>query len=958
MSRLRVAVGIGCLLACCIAAYFSRLAVLRSGERIVTTNVGRALDVEGAELHLPRVADPVDDGCAPLAPDQRFVIDCGLGGVDGLRVSLAPDSTVTQIRVEFGADTGHRRAGKDGLALLLDPSRAWSGGFVDSNAAPNGAVLVAPASKPQRDGAELELALGNGTLTAEIDHALVARALFEGGDLRGTRIVVVGGKLRLARASLVGVGADKERYEVSDGFDGLPAKRANKWVAFDIALLMFLALLGVVFGPCFEPEYDGAAASLLAMFSVGISTIPLTIGFIVHANAPSSVSALALLVLAIVSGMLAAWRESRDARRVHRIFSRNTSKGGRIVAGATIVAIAISAYLATSPPRTHGATSKPVDGVPSAHHDASQHWLDPSNAVVIPGPYSDFEMRFTVATTWNSILETRFSGAGDSTDALAFVVGTDPRVRTGFRRESGTLEPIGIDGVGPQPRKLLNVRLRAIGDRFEAYVVDPFGTQKQRDDAAVLPIASATWNSRPAIHAIQLLAAKGSTRVDSIDVEPLPRDATTPTESNTAPLSKRLRLPFVILLAGFLIARGRKGSLNEAVFLLLPCGLFCYQIAIAKYPAATGTLVGREFVLVVLVFIAAFVMARAVLFARSSNTDLLASARAGGICIAMSVLVALMATLLRFEGRGALVEGTAFDFPGRRFEPDLSLLTHAPTRRGLRDTWLQDHRFHGSSITERKANDPYRVMLFGDANAIASDATPGARSEIATLLERGIEFGVEGRGAQVVDATWSGANLSAITAMLENVVLAPIETESTFAANSPPTPAFAPDLAIVVLTPHMLEGARIAALSAAAAPNAFRTMLDEVSAECDVLSSDRGREHPSDAVDSVHALIGMNLVDPDELLALYGRVTNLLALAAKAHCKIAFVIAPIERLSVVPRFWLGRGVDLFAPAIPRVAAGAATGFLDSAVLSHRGRLIFVEQLARFVRKRYLAGRGS
>ena len=84
--------------------------------------------------------------------------------------------------------------------------------------------------------------------------------------------------------------------------------------------------------------------------------------------------------------------------------------------------------------------------------------------------------------------------------------------------------------------------------------------------------------------------------------------------------------------------------------------------------------------------------------------------------------------------------------------------------------------------------------------------------------------------------------------------------------------------------------------------------------------------------------------------------------AASAGCRVVFVVAPSESMAPIPRVWSGAGgIDVFVPAIPKVPAGTSVlldGYLDDCVMSRRGRRAFADQIALYVRKRILAGRGA
>lgn len=581
-------------------------------------------------------------------------------------------------------------------------------------------------------------------------------------------------------------------------------------------------------------------------------------------------------------------------------------------------------------------TRERVAGVVPGAIEESIH-LHAGNARRLDGAFRDFRLDLRFATNWNGSLEVRMRGDSEAgADHVVFRIATDPRLRTGFfgrDAASGRATPLGFDIEAYEPNRLLDVTILADGSLLRAYAVDRIASAEEQARQESQPIAEAfVPTAYDGSGPLVLRAIRGSMRVDRFAVSELPDvPARAVLLGDPTRMEQRSRERFVLgiwlALALLVVALRRGNSRNETAWATIPAIAAVLPAVVAAIDPPLPLGPGGAIVSFLPALVAAMV---GVLVAWRRNTSLTLKS---GVFLAALGTVGLALTRQPIDPFGSpLLIGDDLDFDGRAFEPDLVLDRHSRARREV--SWLRDHRLHGEALEPRREGDPFRVMLLGESRTMALDASPTSRSALATQLERGIEFGVGARGAQVIDATWEDASLLGVLAFLDEVLLRPRGVSNSASLR------FAPDVALVVLPIEAYREARSGALERAATFGSFRSIADLTRLD-------------------LERVAGRDLPDQSDSKALIARLARLAFSAKEAGTRIVLLIPPREGRVFLSPLLIGPegGIDLLIPRVPSVSVGAPT-YRDEAVLAPRGRRLAGEQIAHYLRKRCLGGSGS
>lgn len=375
---------------------------------------------------------------------------------------------------------------------------------------------------------------------------------------------------------------------------------------------------------------------------------------------------------------------------------------------------------------------------PSLVAAAGEVRLGPGNAWDAGRAMRDVEVSFLLDPGELSVLEVRLRGPDiDRAEGIGFFIGTEPRVRLGFVRETAR----GFTRLGPESEALrgvverLPVRIVARGSRFEAYVGD-----------GAAPVVFATDGSF-ADGSVVLVAARGEVTLHDLEVRDLGTgmdywEARAVGESVAGVVRTALSvLPGLLLLILVLSGRYGLGRRSDEALVHASFGLAPFAAALAL-PAPDGAW-GE--------------LGRGALIVAGFTTTLFVGLRprASDLTRLVVVTVAVAAswcTSVGVFGRSSDDRLDILDYEGVRLEPGFLDLESAAVRAGM--PWLARHRFAGVSIEPDDVRP--RVFVLG-----RSDGT------VASRLARAL-----GDGVAVIDGSAPDGGLLAAWILLD-VAVAP-----------------------------------------------------------------------------------------------------------------------------------------------------------------------------------------
>jgi lysophospholipase L1-like esterase len=375
--------------------------------------------------------------------------------------------------------------------------------------------------------------------------------------------------------------------------------------------------------------------------------------------------------------------------------------------------------------------------------------LDAGNAYSVAGPYRDCQVHAELVLQPNTLFELRLRGHPRIAEGAALLLSTRPDVASGFVSEArGTWRRVGVSAPVLEPHRPVQLRVRAHGDSYEAFV-----------DGASFAVAE---DPAFACGNVVALAAAGRVDVASIGV--------TPATSSKRPAANELLhlrgcggiallVPFAALLA-FILRRPWIHVLAPTAFAAVPVAAFTNGRPLGLFEFA---FVSFAVLLVLLVVTASG--ARGATNARS---------------ILAMASCALVAPLMVASGHAIALEPTPDDDPG----PELVDGSHLPaglvhfTSPIVRrfNTYLTDHRFRGRTFSAKQPDGVVRVLCLGTSSTWGHGIDESTGLDYPTQVERILRE--RGLAVEVINAGIRASNSTRARFFFEEHLL----------------PAFAPDI--------------------------------------------------------------------------------------------------------------------------------------------------------------------
>lgn len=568
--------------------------------------------------------------------------------------------------------------------------------------------------------------------------ALEGTALFRIQDERLTRggASLVADGIRVLRvrsavcAARAPVDAELERVEddlafVRDGGIGAAGSTSRGLgVAATVALGAFVFLFTLV----------GRVPRRSRMIhAVAIATAPLavawTIAWPLGAALPDGVILAALALGAVLA--LVGIRDLVNAPPARSRVRPVLAAGVLVACGMSLAVDATShrnraeASRAESIARAAATTSTRVE------HADSPFVLDAGNAYSVPGPYRDCQVRADLVLQPNSLFELRLRGHPRIAEGVALLLSTRPDVASGFVSEArGEWRRLGASAPSLEPDRVVQLRVRAHGDSYEAFV-----------DGVSFAVADDTAF---ACGNVVALAAAGRVDVASIGVTP----AASPPPSAAEELLHlggcggiALLVPFAALLA-FILRRPWIHVLAPTAFAAVPIAVFTRGEALGLFD-----FVFVSFAVLLVLLVVTALRARGATNARSI------------LAMAACTLIAPMTVA---SGHAIAIEPAADDDPG----PELVDGSHLPaglvhfTSPIVRrfNTYLTDHRFRGRAFCATKPDGVVRVLCLGTSSTWGHGIDESTGLDYPTqveriLRERGLTVEVVNAGIRASNST-------------------------------------------------------------------------------------------------------------------------------------------------------------------------------------------------------------
>ncbi|MBK6942864.1 MAG: SGNH/GDSL hydrolase family protein [Planctomycetes bacterium] len=342
-------------------------------------------------------------------------------------------------------------------------------------------------------------------------------------------------------------------------------------------------------------------------------------------------------------------------------------------------------------------------------HANSPFVLDAANAYPVPGPYRDCQVRADLVLQPNSVFELRLRGHPRIAEGVALLLSTRPDVASGFVVEArGEWRRVGTIAPSLEPRRPTQLRVRARGDSYEAFV-----------DGQSFAVADDTTFAAGNVVA---LAAAGRVDLASFGVTPTasePHAARGELPHLAGCGGIALLLPFAALLA-WILRRPWSHVLAPATFAAVPIAVFTDGDALGLF----------EFVFV----------SFAVLLVLLIVTALRARGATNARAILAMTSCALIAPLAVASSHAITLEPAADDDPG----PELVDGSHLPaglvhfTSPIVRrfNTYLTDHRFRGRAFPATKPDGTVHVLCLGTSSTWGHGIDESTGLDYPTQVER------------------------------------------------------------------------------------------------------------------------------------------------------------------------------------------------------------------------------
>lgn len=467
------------------------------------------------------------------------------------------------------------------------------------------------------------------------------------------------------------------------------------------------ALLFAFLGSLATGRFDARRVAIATTSAL----LPLAIVWI-GAFAIGSTPSRGMVVAALAIGAAIGAFEVRDRVRDAAVPSRRrvaiaavvlVACGWSLSADATAVRTRDAAIRADAVARALAAVSS------RAEHVTQPFALDAGNAYSAAGPYRDVQLRTELALAPNAVVEVRLRGHPRIAEGIALLVSSRSDVPCGFVLEHrGDWRRLGPTAASIEPGRVAQLRVRARGDRFDAYLG---GEHIAYADHAGFEAGN-----------VAVLAAAGRADVATIDVTPMP--AAEPTSADALPrLAGCGGVASLLPLAAALAFLLRRSWLRVSP-----------PIAFAAIPIAALTH-GEPLGLFDFAFVS-FATLLVLLFATVAVARGVAPWRAVVAMVACSIAAPLAVA----ASHSIELEPPADDDPGPELVDGRSLpagLVHltSPVVRRF-NTYLNDHRFRGRAFTTAKPEGVVRVLCLGTSSTWGHGIDESTGLDYPTQVER------------------------------------------------------------------------------------------------------------------------------------------------------------------------------------------------------------------------------